>query len=499
MADDGGEVMTDADFEKALDALREQEPNGEVGELLKMMNENRMISWEEAEQILGGSSYNEPIKSSLPEQTRPTEPDNDTDVDDSIQKLLQNDPKLKEINLNNMKRTPIPQVKRLIAAIRDNTFLEKLSLANMGLYDSNVEEIRLGLQPLIDVVEKNSTLKAVNLETNYLSGDFFAKLFQAALKNQTLEEVKAVNQGVTFSTTSEKEIIDAIFANRGIIKVSINLRLPEGRHKIENAMLRNGEIKRVLRRQAAQAAKAADEANQKAEQKTTTKKTDEVKKSSPKKAATKASTGTTKVTPTKDGTTTAAKTPTEAPAMIATGAAAKTLTKTPAKSAAKTPTKSAAKAPATKANTAEVPTEEDKKTEAKATAKPLAKTAPKVPAKTTTSTKASSKSTAAKAAADSSTTEATTKAPAKPAATTASAKQPDTSATKPAAKTAPAVPPKKATISKTATDKPASAEKSEAAATAKEATASKTTSKKTATKKVEQPMAVYPLKKSQKQ
>uniref|UniRef100_A0A914ZJH9 Tropomodulin n=1 Tax=Parascaris univalens TaxID=6257 RepID=A0A914ZJH9_PARUN len=491
MADDAGEVMTDADFEKALDALREQEPNGEVGELLKMMNENRMISWEEAEQILGGSSYNEPIKSSLPEQTRPTEPDNDTDVDESIQKLLQNDPKLKEINLNNMKRTPIPQVKRLIAAIRDNTFLEKLSLANMGLYDSNVE-------PLIDVVENNSTLKAVNLETNYISGDFFAKLFQAALKNQTLEEVKAVNQGVTFSTVSEKEIIDAIFANRGIIKVSINLRLPEGRHKIENAMLRNGEIKRVLRRQAAQAAKAADEANKKAEQETTTKKTDEVKKSSPKKAATKASTGTTKVAPTKDGTTTATKIPAETPAMTAAGAA-KTLTKTPAKPAAKTPTKT--KAPSTKAKTADVPAEEDKKTEAKTTAKPLAKTAPKVPAKTAVSTKALSKSTAAKAAADSSTTEAATKAPAKSAAaTTASSdKQPDTSATKPTAKTAPAVPPKKTTISKTASDKPASAEKSEAAATAKEATASKTTSKKTPTKKVEQPLPVYPLKKSQKQ
>jgi hypothetical protein len=27
-----------------------------------------------------------------------------------------------------------------------------------------------------------------------LSGEFFAKLFEAALKNQTLEEVKAVNQ-----------------------------------------------------------------------------------------------------------------------------------------------------------------------------------------------------------------------------------------------------------------------------------------------------------------
>lgn len=62
-----------------------------------------MISWEEAEQILGGTNYNEPVKSSLPAQTRPTEPDNDTDVDASIERLQRNDPTLKEINLNNMK------------------------------------------------------------------------------------------------------------------------------------------------------------------------------------------------------------------------------------------------------------------------------------------------------------------------------------------------------------------------------------------------------------
>lgn len=49
-------------------------------------------------------------------------------------------------------------------------------------------------------------------------------------------------KGVTFATVAEKEIIDAICENRALIKVSINLRLPEGRHKIENAMIRNGEI-----------------------------------------------------------------------------------------------------------------------------------------------------------------------------------------------------------------------------------------------------------------
>lgn len=68
-----------------------------------MMSENRMISWEEAEQIIGGGTYNCPIKSSLPQQTRPVEPDNDTDVDWSIQQLQLDDPKLKQVNLNNMK------------------------------------------------------------------------------------------------------------------------------------------------------------------------------------------------------------------------------------------------------------------------------------------------------------------------------------------------------------------------------------------------------------
>ncbi|VDK81543.1 unnamed protein product [Litomosoides sigmodontis] len=230
------EMMTDADLIDAIQALEEKEPTGEVKELLKIMSDNCMISWEEAEHIMNCSNYNGPIKSSLPQQTRPTEPDNDTDVAWSIQQLQLDDPKLKQLNLNNMKRIPIPQVKRLLSSIKNNTHLEKIALANMGLYDNDCE-------PIFDVVASNTTLKSINLETNYLSGDFFARLFKAALVNQTLEEVKAVNQGVTFATAAEREIIDAVFENRGLTKVSINLRLPEGRHKIENAMIRNQEIK----------------------------------------------------------------------------------------------------------------------------------------------------------------------------------------------------------------------------------------------------------------
>ncbi|CAK5073250.1 unnamed protein product [Meloidogyne enterolobii] len=98
---DSEDIMTDADFEKAMAALQE-EGDEEVNELIVAMSENRIISWDEAERILGETS-NEPIKSSLPQQTRPTEPDNDTDVEVCMQKLFKNDPKLIEINLNNMK------------------------------------------------------------------------------------------------------------------------------------------------------------------------------------------------------------------------------------------------------------------------------------------------------------------------------------------------------------------------------------------------------------
>ncbi|GMR58885.1 hypothetical protein PMAYCL1PPCAC_29080, partial [Pristionchus mayeri] len=248
------EVMDDHEFLSALEQLHATE-DSDVAELLKMMNENRIISWEEAEQILGDTQT--VVKSSLPEQTRPSEPDNDTDIERCVQQLNDNDPNLKKVNLNNMKRTPIPSIKRLIEAVAYNTVLEELSLANLGLYDTNCEMLPA-------VLEINTTLKKLNLETNYLSGDFFAKLFKAACVNQTLEEVKAVNQGVSFATTAEKEIIDAIVENRGMIKISLNLRLPEGRHKIENATLRNGEIKRVLRREAAaRAKKEAEEAAKK--------------------------------------------------------------------------------------------------------------------------------------------------------------------------------------------------------------------------------------------
>ncbi|PAV79043.1 hypothetical protein WR25_17828 [Diploscapter pachys] len=227
---DDDDMMSDEDLIRQIEALEGQEEL-QLGDLLKAMNENRIISWEEAERILMESD-NTPVKSSLPEQTRPCEPDNDTDVDRCIQQLLNNDPSLKEVNLNNMKRTPVPSIRRLIEALAYNEHCERISLANMGLYDHDISV-------LMPVIEMNNALKKLNLETNYLSGEFFAKLFKAAIHNNSLEEVKAVNQ------------------------ISVNLRLPEGRHKIEKITLRNGDLRRIARREAALKAKQEAEEREK--------------------------------------------------------------------------------------------------------------------------------------------------------------------------------------------------------------------------------------------
>ncbi|KRX53676.1 Tropomodulin, partial [Trichinella britovi] len=232
------DIISDEDFESMLNALGSEENEENISELLKAMNENRIITWEEAETIINDSE-NKVIRCGLPPQVRPNDPDNATDVDACISKLLANDSSLTEINLNNMKRTPIPQLQRLISAVKDNTALKKLSLANVALSNAAAE-------PILEVLETNSTLKSLNLETNFLSGDFLAKLFHAALKLQTLEEVKIVNQSPTFSTEAEMDIMKAIFENKGLLKVSIDLRHPEARSKVSQAMLRNCELLQSL-------------------------------------------------------------------------------------------------------------------------------------------------------------------------------------------------------------------------------------------------------------
>ncbi|KAL1234796.1 Tropomodulin [Trichinella spiralis] len=167
----------------------------------KELYEIYQSKWKEAEEF----EDPEVVKCGLPDVKRPSEPENDTDIGQCIVDLQNNKESVVEINVNNMK-------------------------------------------PLLEVLRQNTSLEVLNLETNYLSGEFLARLFQALLEKQTLTVVKAVNQSPTISNAAEKEITKAIWQNRALIKVSLNLRTAEYRRKIENALSRNAELKRLRRK-----------------------------------------------------------------------------------------------------------------------------------------------------------------------------------------------------------------------------------------------------------
>lgn len=75
----------------------------------------------------------------------------------------------------------------LFNALPGNTHLECMSLTNVGLTDRTAVK-------LADALEKNSTLRVVNIETNFISPIVIVQITKSLLKTKTVEEFRATNQ-----------------------------------------------------------------------------------------------------------------------------------------------------------------------------------------------------------------------------------------------------------------------------------------------------------------
>ncbi len=150
------------------------------------------------------------ITKSQAQKLYPADPPNNTDIDESIKRVKEDDPKLIELNLNNIKVSKMPTIiyylftftpffqftlqnisdekfDQLINALPDNEHLEVLSLTNVGLTD------RAALL-LAEVIEKSKTLRVLNVETNFISPPVIVTLVKALLKAKSVEEFRASNQ-----------------------------------------------------------------------------------------------------------------------------------------------------------------------------------------------------------------------------------------------------------------------------------------------------------------
>lgn len=75
----------------------------------------------------------------------------------------------------------------LFEGLENNTHLESLSLTNVGLTDRTANK-------LSDALEKNNTLRVVNVETNFISPSGVVRLVKSLLKTKSVEEFRAANQ-----------------------------------------------------------------------------------------------------------------------------------------------------------------------------------------------------------------------------------------------------------------------------------------------------------------
>uniref|UniRef100_A0A915EFG0 Tropomodulin n=1 Tax=Ditylenchus dipsaci TaxID=166011 RepID=A0A915EFG0_9BILA len=146
-----------------------------------------------------GISFNGVIKAYQP-RVVPDEGENETDVEECIRRLEADDEKLEEVNINNMKRVPNTQ-----KAVHGNT----------AIADSEA-------RPLIELLEQSTSLKVLNIESNFISPELIARLLRATLETQSLVEFHAENQRASvLGNQIEMDIMLSVEDNENLLRVGV--------------------------------------------------------------------------------------------------------------------------------------------------------------------------------------------------------------------------------------------------------------------------------------
>ncbi|KAL0882154.1 hypothetical protein ABMA27_000708 [Loxostege sticticalis] len=163
----------------------------------------------------------------------PMDPPNDTDPDDTVKRVQENDQKLTDLNWNNIKNISDEKFEKLFEALKTNTHLEVLSLVNVGLNDRTA-------QLLADALQVNSTLRVVNVETNFISPAGVVSLVRALLATTSVEEFRASNQrSQVLGNKIEMEITSLVEQNPTLLRLGLHLEYSDARHRVASHLQRN--------------------------------------------------------------------------------------------------------------------------------------------------------------------------------------------------------------------------------------------------------------------
>merc|ERR1712183_363025 len=165
-----------------------------------------------------------------------------TNPKEVLEKLTSNASDMKDVCLNNLAGISEQQFCDIFNALRNNDKLVKLSACNCAMND-------FAVNTLCSVLEENSSLKSISLESNSISPDAIADLFESiASPNNGLLEIRVSSQTqAAMGQRVEERIAKAICQNPRLMKAGITLEFDEVVNRVSKHMIANMDKLRTNR------------------------------------------------------------------------------------------------------------------------------------------------------------------------------------------------------------------------------------------------------------
>lgn len=171
----------------------------------------------------------------------PDEAPNATDIEESIKQLKANDPKLKVLNLNNIKNVSIERLIAVCEALKDNTTCIHFHMAGVAAND------KVG-KALTESLTVNKTLKTINVESNFLTSEVLVELLKAININQNVLELRVANQKPeVLGNKAEMQISKLIQDNKTLLRFGINFEFADARIRVNERLKQNFDDLRKAR------------------------------------------------------------------------------------------------------------------------------------------------------------------------------------------------------------------------------------------------------------
>ncbi|XP_007944254.1 leiomodin-3 [Orycteropus afer afer] len=167
---------------------------------------------------------------------------NQTDLDGSLRQVRQNDPDMKELNLNNIENIPKEMLLDFVNAMKKNKYIKTFSLANVGADESVAFA-------LANMLRENKSITTLNIESNFMTGKGIVAIMRCLQFNETLTELRFHNQRHMLGHHAEMEISRLLKANNTLLKMGYHFELPGPRMVVTNLLTRNQDKQRQKRQE----------------------------------------------------------------------------------------------------------------------------------------------------------------------------------------------------------------------------------------------------------